>query len=164
LLRAICAEALRGRGLIAFHDYSLVSGAIRAFVREAWSDVSLAVAFTGSTSSSVFAVELGGAGILRSPFVERAINSTWHRLVWRTTSRWERSATPLLLAWSAMPAFDVGIVELNSACVTRSHEELPTRPPIVEPGRRLPSSFRRTLRGRILNEVQRLNSEWLVAR
>ena len=65
-----CREAMGGAGVIAFHDYSIVEGGIRAFLREAWTDVSLAVAFTGQ----VFALELGarefwakGSSIAPSP-------------------------------------------------------------------------------------------------
>jgi hypothetical protein len=53
-----CAEALRGHGVIAFHDYPIVGDAIRQFVQETWTEISFALAFTGN----VFAVEFGGAG------------------------------------------------------------------------------------------------------
>ena len=66
-----CAEALGGRGVIAFHDYNIVRTGIEVFLGQVWRDVSMAVAFNGS----VFAVELGGAGILRSRSVDRAIGS-----------------------------------------------------------------------------------------
>jgi hypothetical protein len=97
-----CAEAVAGKGVIAFHDHQLVAGAIREFLRESWRDISHAVAFTGH----VFAVELGGGGILRAPIVDRAIASRWHSAVWRLASRPERSAGPFLAAWSAMPRVD----------------------------------------------------------
>jgi len=102
-----CAEAIRGVGLIAFHDYPVVGEAIRAFLRETWRDVSHAVAFNGN----VFAVELGGRAILRSDVVDNAIGSTWHNLTWRIASRPGRTAVPLLLAWSAMPKIDVLVAE-----------------------------------------------------
>ncbi|MDX6677166.1 MAG: 1-O-methyltransferase [Solirubrobacteraceae bacterium] len=96
-----CAAALGGRGVIAFHDHQIVGGAIRAFLREAWPDVSHAIAFTGR----VFAIELGDGRVLQAPVIERAIASRWHSVVWRLTSR-PRSATALLAAWSAMPRVD----------------------------------------------------------
>jgi len=103
-----CAEALAGRGVIAFHDYQIVGGAIRAFLRETWPDVSLAIAFTGR----VFAIELGDAGVLTSPVIERAIASRWHSVAWRLMSR-PRSATPLLAAWSAMPRVDGAVFAIR---------------------------------------------------
>jgi hypothetical protein len=103
-----CAEALGGRGVIAFHDYQIVGDAIRAFLREAWPDVSHAIAFTGR----VFAIELGDGGMLDAPVIERAIASRWHSVVWRLMSR-PRSATPLLAAWSAMPRVDEAVLAIR---------------------------------------------------
>jgi hypothetical protein len=97
-----CADALGGRGVIAFHDDNVVRDGIEAFLHEAWGDVSMAVAFPGS----VFAAELGSAGILRSPVVDRAIACGWHSTVWRIASRPQGTAAPLLAAWSALPVID----------------------------------------------------------
>ena len=107
-----CARALPDAGgVIAFHDHPLVEPAIRAFVQEAWSDVSCALAFAGL----VFAVELGDAGILRSAAVDRAISSEWHSVAWRLASRWRRSAVPLLALWSAMGPLDTAIHRAKTA-------------------------------------------------
>jgi hypothetical protein len=38
-----CAEAMGGRGVVAFHDSNIVGTGIRDFLRESWSDVSLVV-------------------------------------------------------------------------------------------------------------------------
>jgi Methyltransferase domain len=97
-----CADALGGRGVIAFHDDNVVREGIEAFLHEAWGEVSMAVAFAGS----VFAVELGNAGILRSRVVDLAIGSAWHSLLWRIASKPRRSPAPLLTAWSALPMID----------------------------------------------------------
>jgi hypothetical protein len=106
-----CVEALEGgEGVVAFHDQEIVAPAITAFLREVWSDVSMALAFTGS----VFAVEFGDAGILRSTVVDRAIDSVWHRALWRAASSWKRSPGPLLAAWSAMPRLDEAIAGIRS--------------------------------------------------
>ena len=102
-----CAEAIGGAGLIAFHDYPIVGDGIRAFLREAWSDVSHAVAFTGN----VFAVELGGRGILRTDVIDTAISSSWHSMTWRIFSRPRRTTVPFLIAWSAVPRIDVLVAE-----------------------------------------------------
>lgn len=102
-----CAEAVGGRGVIAFHDQQIVEPAIRTFLKEAWPDVSHAVSFDGQ----VFAVELGGGGVLQSPQVDRAIASEWHSLVWRLASRAPLSALPLFAAWSAMPLIDSAVFE-----------------------------------------------------
>jgi len=103
-----CAEALGGRGVIAFHDDDVVRGGIEALLREAWGDVSMAVSFNGS----VFALELGGTGILRSPAVERAISSTWHSIVWRLASK-ALTPAPALAAWSAIPVIDKAIYDVR---------------------------------------------------
>jgi hypothetical protein len=103
-----CAEALGGRGVIAFHDDQVVRGGIEAFLQEAWGDVSMAVPFSGS----VFAVELGGAGMLRSDAVQRGIASTWHSVVWRVASK-PLTPAALLAAWSAVPVIDKTIYDLR---------------------------------------------------
>jgi hypothetical protein len=97
-----CAEAIDDRGVIAFHDYDLVRAGIRAFLKEVWARASYAVAFTGQ----VFAVELGNAGVLRRPIVDRAISSRWHSIAWRLANRPSRSAAPLLATWALMPPVD----------------------------------------------------------
>jgi hypothetical protein len=102
-----CADAVKGQGLVAFHDYPLVAPAIKQFLREVWPDVSHAIAFPGQ----VFAVELGGAGVLRQAPIDRAIGSGWHSLVWRLTSRPRRTAVPFVAAWNAMPHVDTMIFE-----------------------------------------------------
>jgi hypothetical protein len=101
-----CANALGGRGVIAFHDHDVVEPAIRTFLREAWRDVSMAIAFNGL----VFALELGGEGVLRSDVVDRAIASRWHSAAWRLASRPRRSPLPLLGAWTAIPIIDRAVV------------------------------------------------------
>jgi hypothetical protein len=103
-----CAESLEGRGVIAFHDFQLVQRGIRAFLKENWADVTHAVAFTGQ----VFAVELGGTGVLRAPVIDRAIASRWHSIVWRTASR---PPTPALhvAALSVVPRLDSALFALR---------------------------------------------------
>jgi hypothetical protein len=105
-----CAQALGGEGIIAFHDFKLVGGAIRAFVRESWGEVSGAVAF----ADAVFAIELGGGGMLSTPLVKRAIGSRWHSLVWTTASRLERSPGPFLAAWSVVPVLDSAVARTRA--------------------------------------------------
>ncbi len=100
-----CADAVAGAGVLAFHDYQMVEAGIRAFLKEAWQDVSHAIAFAGH----VFAVELGGARMLQAPIVDRAIASRWHSAVWRVASRPRRSAIPLLVAWSAVSRVDLAV-------------------------------------------------------
>ena len=110
-----CAEALGGSGVIAFHDYVIVGPAISAFVREHWRDISYALAFSGPSHPSygggVFALELGGGGMLRQEAIDRAVSSRWHSALWRLTNRPHRTAKPLLLAWAAMPAIDSFVVQ-----------------------------------------------------
>jgi hypothetical protein len=89
-----CRAALDGVGIVAFHDAGLVKPAIRDFLREEWSEVSYAIGFGGS----VFALELGDLGILRSSIVERAIASRWHYIVWTIANRHRHSSAPLLAA------------------------------------------------------------------
>jgi hypothetical protein len=104
-----CREAMGGAGLIAFHDYSLVKRGIQEFLREAWADVSLAIAFTGQ----VFALELGARGILREGVIDRAVASAWHSAAWALASSWRRSPSPFLATWSSMPMIDAALVRLN---------------------------------------------------
>jgi Methyltransferase domain len=113
-----CAEALGGRGVIAFHDYDIVRTGIEVFVGEVWRDVSMAVAFTGS----IFAVELGGAGVLRSRPIYRAIGSRWHSILWRFASKPTRTPTALLGAWSAMAVIDATVVEVRRTLSRRSRQ------------------------------------------
>jgi hypothetical protein len=110
-----CAQALPGRGVIAFHDYPIVGDAIRQFVEEMWTEIKFALAFTGR----VFAVELGGAGILRLPVIDRAVSSRWHSVIWRLGNRPRRTATPLLATWSLMPRIDTAIAEVKRRVTIR---------------------------------------------
>ena len=105
-----CARAIDGEGVIAFHDYRLLRPAIETFLREVWSDVVMAIAFAGD----VFAVELGGGAVLRSPVVDRAIASRWHSVAWRCASRSPR-ARPFLAVWSVMPTIDEAALRCRSA-------------------------------------------------
>jgi hypothetical protein len=113
-----CAEALAVQGVIAFHDSDVVRTGIEVFLGEVWRDVSMAVAFNGS----VFAVELGGAGILRSRSVDRAIGSRWHSIVWRLAAKPKRTSAALLGAWSAMPIIDTTVVEVRRTLSRRSRQ------------------------------------------
>lgn len=105
-----CAEALDGNGVISFHDYSLVGPAISVFLRRHWSEISRAVAFTGSdepsAGSGVLALELGDRGFLKHPAVKLAIGSCWHSIGWRIASLSRRHVEPFLLAWALIPALD----------------------------------------------------------
>ena len=104
-----CAEALRGAGVIAFHDWGIVRSAIRAFIKERRRDISFALAINRpgnpKAGHGVFALELGDNGILRHPALTRAAGARSHSF-WRVANRPRRSALPLLLAWDAMPALD----------------------------------------------------------
>jgi hypothetical protein len=102
-----CAEALGGRGVIAFHDYMIVAPAIRAFLRETWREVSFVVAFAGD----VFALELGGGGVLQAQVVQRALGSSWHRAAWALASRSRRSALPAIALVSSLRRVDQAIFE-----------------------------------------------------
>lgn len=103
----LCMSATQGEGVIAFHDYPLVGPGIRAFLYKRWNEISSAIAFTGA----VFAVEVGGRGILRCAVIDRAIDSTWHTLAWRVSARWRHSPRPLVGVWAAMPHVDAFIYE-----------------------------------------------------
>ncbi len=109
-----CAEAMRGVGVIAFHDFTVVGSAISNFLRDNWHEVSFALAFPGPSSPTggggVFAVELGGSGILRHPLVNRAIDSSWHNAVWKTVNRSRVPVLCFLAAWATMPAVDAFIM------------------------------------------------------
>jgi hypothetical protein len=110
-----CARAVGDAGVIAFHDYSIVGSAISAFLRENWTEISFALAFNGpphpGAGSGVFALEIGGLGLLRHPAVERAIASWWHSDLWTLVNRPRRTALPFLVAWAVMPAIDSFVVE-----------------------------------------------------
>jgi hypothetical protein len=105
-----CAEAIGGAGVIAFHDYVIVGSAISAFLRENWRDVSFAIPFGASPylgfGGGVFALELGGRGLLHHPAIQRALVSRWHSLVWKVTNRSRATSLPFLVAWAVMPAVD----------------------------------------------------------
>lgn len=105
-----CAEALGGVGVIAFHDYALIGSAIRTFLRENWTEIGFALAFKRPRhpegGGGVFALELGGAKLLRHRSIERAVASSWHSIAWTAASRFRRSPVPLFKAWAMMPAVD----------------------------------------------------------
>jgi hypothetical protein len=107
-----CAKAVDGEGIVAFHDAQLVKPGIRAFLDEAWPDISHAIAFPGQ----VFAVELGGRGVLADPIVERTIDSKWHSTVWRIASRPSRTTAPLLATWSAVERIDDVTIAPRGGC------------------------------------------------
>jgi Methyltransferase domain len=104
-----CAEAMGGTGVIAFHDYEIVESAIKAFVREHWRQISLALPLSAPSTQGhgVFALEMGDKGVLRHPAIDRAIGSRSHRILWRAANRPRRPAMPLLLMWAAMPAIEL---------------------------------------------------------
>lgn len=110
-----CAEALEGRGVIAFHDYVIVGSAIAEFLRDNWSEISFALAFNGPSHPSygggVFAIELGDQGLLKSPPIQSAVGSRWHSAVWSVANRPRHSARPLLAAWALIPAVDAFVVQ-----------------------------------------------------
>ncbi len=113
-----CAEALGGAGVIAFHDYLLVGAAISAFLRENWREISYAIAFSGNACTrggGVFALEMGGRGLLKHPIIQRALGSRWHRIVWSVVNRHHRTVLPLRLALSAVPVIDSLAVETRLA-------------------------------------------------
>jgi hypothetical protein len=110
-----CADAVDGQGVIAFHDYDTVGSAIRAFLHEAWQDITMAIAFPGL----VFALELGGLGVLQSPLIDRFASRS-RMATWRTTSRSRRSANPFLAAWSAMTWLDASKHEAKQHLRMRS--------------------------------------------
>ena len=97
-------KPIEGAGVIAFHDYDTIGSAISAFVRENWRDITYALAFAGG----VFALEMGGGGLLRHPAVEGATASRWHSALWNLVNR-PSSPRPLLAAWSALPSIDKAI-------------------------------------------------------
>jgi hypothetical protein len=112
-----CAEAIGGAGVIAFHDYVVVGSAISAFLRDNWREISFALAFTGpshpSSAGGVFALEMGGRGLLNHRLVQRAVGSRWHSAVWTAANRPPRTALPFLVAWAVMPAIDSLAVHLR---------------------------------------------------
>ena len=105
-----CAEAIDGAGVIAFHDFVIVGSAISAFLREYWREVSFAVPFSAPRNPSfgggVFAVEIGGRGLLRHSAVRRALGSRWHSALLRAANAPRQSALPFLVAWAVIPAVD----------------------------------------------------------
>jgi hypothetical protein len=96
-----CADALGGRGVIAFHDSYLIGSAISAFIRPNRREISFALAFnTGATPAGgggVFALELGDRGLLNHPAIGRALGSRWHDVAWKAANRPSRTALPLLV-------------------------------------------------------------------
>jgi hypothetical protein len=110
-----CLAALRGSGVVAFHDYDIVRPGIRAFLREAWDEIAHAIVFVrASIGGGVVAVELGDRGILDAPAIHRAVGSGWHTAMYRRTSALRVSPAPFLLAWSAMPVLDRTIAGARS--------------------------------------------------
>jgi hypothetical protein len=101
----LCASAIRGNGVIAFHDYAFVRSGIHAFVRDHWHDISTALGIAGI----VFAVEMGDDRVLRSPVIDRAVGSSWHSAAWKVSNVWRRSPTVLLSAATAMLRADQAI-------------------------------------------------------
>ena len=112
-----CAEAIRGEGIIAFHDYLLVGSAISAFVRENWSEISFALAFSApygpTTGSGVLALELGGKGLLHHPMIRQADGSRWHAVAWSVVNRSRCAPVPFLAMCAVMPAVDGFILQLR---------------------------------------------------
>jgi predicted outer membrane repeat protein len=119
-----CAEALDGRGIVAFHDYELVKSAIQTFVRDEWSRVQHAAVFSGNSSpvhgGGVLAVELGDRGLLRAKLIDKAIGSRWHSALWKLT-RHSRSPEPFMAAWFAAARVDRALAALTQrrAATTR---------------------------------------------
>lgn len=108
-----CAEALEGNGVIAFHDYTLIGSAIGVFLRDNWSDISFALAFSGpidpTAGMGIFAIELGDRGVLRHRAIDQAVGSKWHSAVWRLANRSHRPLA-FLWAWALVPAVDSFVV------------------------------------------------------
>ena len=110
-----CAEAVEGAGVIAFHDCQLLSDGIRAFVREAWRDLSGGLMFAIGPVTGVFAVELGDRQMLRAPIVHRAVGSAWHSAAWKAASSVKASPRPTLLALAAIPMIDGAVAGVRAA-------------------------------------------------
>jgi hypothetical protein len=104
-----CAAAMDYQGVLLFHDYDIVGDAVREFLREQWHRVTLAIPFTGA----VFAIELGSASVLRDPIIDRAISSSWHKVVWRACSAVRLSPVPFLTAWRMTPAVDQAVASVR---------------------------------------------------
>jgi hypothetical protein len=106
-----CAEALGGAGVIAFHDYGIVQSGIKAFLRERWTDISLALVLNRqaepATGHGVFALELGRRGVLRHPAIAHTTGARSLAL-WQALNR-PPSALPLVMAWDAMPVADAAL-------------------------------------------------------
>jgi hypothetical protein len=104
-----CAEAMGGTGVIAFHDFGIVQSAIKAFIRERRRDISFALALNRPhnprTGHGVFALELGDAGILRHPAIERATGRRSHA-VWRVANGARGTAFPVVLTLDAIPVLE----------------------------------------------------------
>jgi methyltransferase family protein len=105
-----CAEALGGRGVIAFHDCYVVGAAISAFIRQHWRDISRALTFALAPSPNaghgILALELGDSRMLRDPVINRAIGSRWHTVTWKVVNSSRRSPLPFLMACAIVPAVD----------------------------------------------------------
>jgi hypothetical protein len=110
-----CAGALSETGVIAFHDHVLVRPGIRAFLTEVWSEVSRAMVLSvgASHGGGVFALEVGDAGILDTPVVAKAVDSTWKRVAWRLASQPRRSPRAFFALWSSIPKLDSVIAEVR---------------------------------------------------
>lgn len=80
-----CLSALRGEGMIAFHDSHVVAVAIRRFVKEMPSDA-IGLALPGA----IFVVEVGGRRLLESPAIQRLFEGVrcgrTRLLFWRTVN------------------------------------------------------------------------------
>ena len=119
-----CAEALRGRGVVAFHDRELVRDGLMALLSELWPEISAVVGF----GDTVLAVELGDDGVLGDRLIPAAVGSRWHLALWRMTSR-ARSPRGLQAAWRAMPSLDRAAARLRGASVRTG-----TTGPRIRPG------------------------------
>lgn len=104
-----CAEAMEGKGVIAFHDWGIVGSAIKAFVRERRRDISFALAINRPRNPragyGVFAIEFGDNRILSHPAVKRATGTRSYK-IWDFANPPRRSVLPLLLAWGGLTAVD----------------------------------------------------------
>jgi Methyltransferase domain len=110
-----CARAVDGTGVVAFHDELLVRPGIYNFLREVWDEVSHAAVLSRGDpdGGGVFAVEFGDAGVLGSPAVKAAIDSTWHRLAWRLASDFPHSPMAVRAIGQLMPLVDRTILDVR---------------------------------------------------
>ena len=110
-----CAEAIGGAGVVAFHDYVLVGSAISTFLRANWREISYAIPFSAPNdptgAGGLFALEIGGRGLLQHSAVQRAIGSQWHSVVLKVANRPRRSLLPFLMTWAMIPAIDSFVVQ-----------------------------------------------------